>query len=464
MSNVSINQPSSYFKRSFSSAISGIKQTYKGSNVHSRQTTKTTDYVHDLTKKLIKDMADQGKDTINDITNYSYYYVPEWLTVQFIVNNSISLAPLFSYGSTVYLIHKKQSSTGFSIDICCTMMVSSILRINFYFIRPFEYTLLKQAIIMIFIHIILLKVALSYKLQSGYDVDNLHNYESVITELKWFYFNEFSKMRVGGPNVPYLNFVNKEGFNTITPNADILQTRSRSGTSTFGSQNISFNKEETGRARSATISVINNETHNVNEKVAASSSSGIEENKIFQIVRLFIVLFAGTALIIFKNFVKFFDPYYKRSFEFWQWNNEKRYWLFLVEFAVISSTLTLMLRKYESYGSFIGSISLLIESLLPLPQILLLNRLKTINGFKTILLFSWYCGDLTKISYLVFGANNISFIFIFFALFQMFLDMIIGFQYVYYKYYYKVDYKESDIELQDTRGRRTPELVDERVL
>ena len=41
------------------------------------------------------------------------------------------------------------------------------------------------------------------------------------------------------------------------------------------------------------------------------------------------------------------------------------------------------------YSNIIGVLGLFIESLLPLPQILLLNRLQLVKNFKVILLLSW---------------------------------------------------------------------------
>lgn len=271
--------------------------------------------------------------------------LPDWLTVQFIVNNVISLAPLFSYGSAVYSIYKAKSSYGFSIDICCTMMLASILRINYYIIQPFEYTLLKQAIIMIGIHTLLLRISLSYKLKESVERNPVE--VPMAQELKQLY--------------------------------------------------------QDGGDRGVVI---------------------------------------GTVDIVFRAFLRFFDPHYVRGFNFWQWDKEYRYWRFLAEFAAVSLVLTYFLRAWPIYGESVGTLSLLIESLLPLPQILLLHRIKSTTGFKTIMLVSWYGGDLTKISYLLFGVESkISVLFIVFALFQMGLDFIIGGQYVYYKYYYRVRYE-----------------------
>lgn len=321
----------------------------------------------DTTISVLKEVPEQVLKLLNNITERLSKENMEWLTVQFIVNNCISFAPLFSYGSTIYSIYRKKSIVGFSLDICCTMLVSSILRINFYFVEPFEITLLKQAIVMVIVQIGLLKVALHYK------------------------FSFAKSPATSNPNMPTNSKVSLHDHPPIYSEINKL----------FSNENYNF-----------------------------------------------LVKLTGSFLIILKNVVRFFDPFYKRNFQFWQWTDESSYWKFISLFSIMVSLITCLFKQNYRYGVLIGFSSLLIESCLPLPQILLLNRIKTINGFKIIMLLSWYCGDLTKISYLIFGSKSISFIFVFFALFQMGLDIYIGFQYFYYKYFHTTSYKPEDLELQ----------------
>ncbi|CAI4994889.1 AVN_HP_G0038650.mRNA.1.CDS.1 [Saccharomyces cerevisiae] len=83
--------------------------------------------------------------------------------MQFIANNLISFTPLFSYGTTIISIEKCKTALGFSIDICATMLIASILRISYYLITPYEITLLRQSLVMIFIQLILLRTSLKYR-------------------------------------------------------------------------------------------------------------------------------------------------------------------------------------------------------------------------------------------------------------------------------------------------------------
>ncbi|KAG7876098.1 hypothetical protein KL938_004770 [Ogataea parapolymorpha] len=87
-------------------------------------------------------------------------FVPEAKTV---INWVMSFTPLVSYGTTLLSIRRKKSSKGFSIDICATMLIASTLRIFYYINEPFEISLLRQCFVMIFIHVLLLRVAIKYR-------------------------------------------------------------------------------------------------------------------------------------------------------------------------------------------------------------------------------------------------------------------------------------------------------------
>ncbi|CAI4627311.1 ASN_HP2_G0038920.mRNA.1.CDS.1 [Saccharomyces cerevisiae] len=310
-------------------------------------------------------------------TLYSYlpkvdqFYIPEWLTMQFIANNLISFTPLFSYGTTIISIEKCKTALGFSIDICATMLIASILRISYYLITPYEITLLRQSLVMIFIQLILLRTSLKYR-PDEYKYQNLTDVESLSHLIHDIWFEFFSCI-----NRP--KFLSEDWKNLI---------KSLSFTNLL---KFSF--------------------------------------KIF--------------LAFFYKILKFFDPNFKRIGAFWQWDDDKNFWRFLALFATVQILVTFFISNIlnwdslaQGLGSIIGSLGLLVESLLPLPQIAILYKLKSVQGFKLILLVSWLCGDTLKITYLIFGAKNISALFVIFALFQMSLDFYIGGQYIYYRYYY----------------------------
>ena len=315
------------------------------------------------------------------------FYIPEWFTMKFLVNNMISFTPLLSYGSTVVSIRKVQTSMGFSIDICATMLISSILRISYYIITPYEIALLRQSMVMVFIQLILLHTSLKYRPEE-YIYDNLEEVERFLELVHDVWVEYF-------PSNPFIRSNHRE----------LVRSLSWKNLAKFS-------------------------------------------YKIF--------------LVCVYKFLKFFDPNFKRYRQFWQWRKTSEFWKFILTFTCFQFLLTFIISKILSWesiaqplGSFIGSMGLFVESTLPLPQIAILGKLKSVQGFKLILLVSWLCGDILKITYLILGASNISVIFLFFGLFQMSLDLYIAYQYVFFKYLYKGKsyFDDHPIIIHDENGQ-----------
>ncbi|GEQ68884.1 hypothetical protein JCM33374_g2553 [Metschnikowia sp. JCM 33374] len=284
-----------------------------------------------------------------------FRYLPD---IQLLTNTFISLAPLYTYGTACFSIYRKRSSAGFSIDICATMLMASILRILYYFISPYEPSLLRQSMVMVFIQCILLKVSLRFR-HSSYNPESLEELPELSSKLA---------------QVP---------------------------------------------------------------KVSVSSFQYDDP----QFYKLLLESWIQHAVVLFTHTIRLFDVYYQRPFHFWQWIEDFQYWKFLQYFTMTFSVLTVLLRQNTLFASFIGILGLFIEALLPLPQILMLQRLRTVQNFKSILLVSWLCGDCMKLSYLIFGTDNVSFIFIFAGLFQMALDLVILGQYI---YFYRLDSQNNN--------------------
>lgn len=276
-----------------------------------------------------------------------FQYFPD---AQKVTNAIILLTPLFTYGLACWGIYRNKSSMGFSIDICLSMLVLSILRILYYFVTPYEISLLRQSFSMVFIQCLLLRTSLKYR-PSNYNPDNLPELPDLLEEL-----SQVPKALVS----PYSYDQSEFYIHLIS---SVLQW-----ISVWGKQGL-----------------------------------------------------------------RLFDVYYKRPGCFWQWIEQHKYWLFIGKFTLLFTVLTVFFQKSDAFGSTIGFIGLFVESLLPLPQILLLNRLGLVKDFKLVLLVLWLCGDLTKLSYLFFGTSQISIIFILAALFQMSLDLVILYQYFHFK-------------------------------
>ena len=70
------------------------------------------------------------------------------------------LSPLTSYTDQILSIHRTRTSAGFSLDIPLIMLSASILKIFYWPGARYDTTLLIQAVIMVIVQVVLLKVAL----------------------------------------------------------------------------------------------------------------------------------------------------------------------------------------------------------------------------------------------------------------------------------------------------------------
>ncbi|KAL4870255.1 hypothetical protein BDV12DRAFT_63702 [Aspergillus spectabilis] len=76
-------------------------------------------------------------------------------------------SPLTSYTDQILSIHRNRSSAGFSLDIPLIMLIASILKVFYWFGDHFPTALLAQAVIMIAVQLVLLKVALDNRPAPG---------------------------------------------------------------------------------------------------------------------------------------------------------------------------------------------------------------------------------------------------------------------------------------------------------
>ncbi|KAK5107933.1 hypothetical protein LTR62_000538 [Meristemomyces frigidus] len=75
----------------------------------------------------------------------------------------IVTSPVTSYADQIWSIHRTRSSAGFSLDIPLIMLVSSILKVFYWFGAHYDFPLLIQASIMIFVQLLCLHVALLHR-------------------------------------------------------------------------------------------------------------------------------------------------------------------------------------------------------------------------------------------------------------------------------------------------------------
>ena len=70
------------------------------------------------------------------------------------------ISPLTSYTDQIFSINRTRTSAGFSLDIPLIMLTASILKIFYWPGARYDLTLLIQAIVMVAVQGVLLKVAL----------------------------------------------------------------------------------------------------------------------------------------------------------------------------------------------------------------------------------------------------------------------------------------------------------------
>jgi len=95
---------------------------------------------------------------------------------------------------------------------------------------------------------------------------------------------------------------------------------------------------------------------------------------------------------------------------FWRWDDFRSYvdvsGLFLAFFTV----LTLMLYNSSLYVESIGFLSVMIESVVGLPQILANRKNKSTEGLSIGLIGTWFAGDAAKTLFFIFKSQPIQFV------------------------------------------------------
>ncbi len=177
---------------------------------------------------------------------------------------------------------------------------------------------------------------------------------------------------------------------------------------------------------------------------------GLSVTMIFRLFKHIIQLF---LIDLTMSFIRLFDEYSIRPYRFWQWRSERKYWKCLLYSVIILSILQLLFGKFPKYIRVLGISSLCLESLTPLPQILLLRHSRSAKGLSMALIVSWLAGDVSRLLYLIFGAadeTNDIYLFIIFAILQIVLNVYIFCQYIYYSRIQRKQRNEKSNELPST--------------
>ena len=123
----------------------------------------------------------------------------------------------------------------------------------------------------------------------------------------------------------------------------------------------------------------------------------------------------------------------------WKWNNVIEYYkfYFFIIFILIAFSLSLGI-KNVIYINIIGSISIIMEILCSLPQIIEMRKSKNQRNISKIMVLMWFSGNILKIYYNMANHSPMQLIIGSFA--QVFFNCILIGQIA---YYYKLNKKES---------------------
>lgn len=343
-----------------------------------------------------------------------YIYIFSW---QFICGAFLMASPITSYGDTVYTIWKTKSSAGFSLDLCGIMLVSSILRVAFYFGEPYEASLLWQAIIMIAIQVVLLHLALKYRPAGGIGQTNVFDVSD----------NIFSSS-LATASEPFTR--GRTSLLDVDPAKAQLSMNSGSAAST-SPRRKSVSEVVHNLRPAKSVSVLRSlpeESSNASSGISMQTLSA----RIVPLARKVSRAIRTSAAS--SSPASFSSPagYGSRPFHLWQWDSDVVYWKFLVLLSAALALLHALVGKVWLYIQFIGFAGLFIEAVLPVPQILTNAELQSVQGFRLSLMGSWLAGDISKLTYFRYGAENLAPQFIICTVVRLGLDLFVGVQYVFY--------------------------------
>ena len=301
---------------------------------------------------------------------------------KFLAEIFIVSSPLTSYIDTILSIYHKQSAQGFSLDLCGIMLVASLLRVAFYFGEPFEFSLLLQAVLMIGVQIVVLGLGLYYRAAAPeFTYSGPEGRRKSISEIVY-------------------NLRPQRSVSVLRPNP-ALPDPSNSSSSSSTATNSNTTKDD----------------------VLASL-----KNYATRFLPLLKKASRGFRSIDFSG-------YGTRPLNLWQWTVPATYWQFLALFTLGLFVLHFLLAWSWYYIQLLGFLGLLIEAVLPLPQILTNAELQSVQGFRLSLMASWLAGDLSKLTYFKYGAGEgLAFQFVVCTLIRLALDLFVGLQFLFYSF------------------------------
>ncbi|KAN0050607.1 hypothetical protein ACTA71_003742 [Dictyostelium dimigraforme] len=279
-------------------------------------------------------------------------------------------APVIGYVSQYRDIQRTSNSEGFSTRVCLILLLSNILRCYFWIGKQFDITLLYQSIVMIIAQLLMLHLCISIKSR-----ESVTNSKSRRSNKQFNFQTTTTKTNI--PNIKTSN---------ITIDIDNNSDENKNN------NNNNKNNDE-------------NNNKNENEIITTTKSNNT------------------------KNYYIFLNSGYFQNF--WEWDNFSAYAIFLGGYSAFFLLLTTVYLYSPSYFEYLGTLSLTIESILGLPQLIQNYKKRSTKGLSLVLISSWFIGDLFKTLYFYIKDQPSQFIFC--GTVQLIIDILISLQIIYYK-------------------------------
>lgn len=126
--------------------------------------------------------------------------------------------------------------------------------------------------------------------------------------------------------------------------------------------------------------------------------------------------------------------YGTRWYNLWQWTNPMTYLQCIILSILALSALQLLLGWSWVYIQTLGFVGLLIEAVLPVPQIMTNFAMGSVQGFRLSLVASWLAGDVSKLTYFAYATDELAIQFVVCGVVRLLLDLFVGIQYVVYQW------------------------------
>eukprot|EP00026_Physarum_polycephalum_P011324 Phypoly_transcript_11539.p1 GENE.Phypoly_transcript_11539~~Phypoly_transcript_11539.p1 ORF type:complete len:231 (+),score=29.56 Phypoly_transcript_11539:492-1184(+) len=127
----------------------------------------------------------------------------------------------------------------------------------------------------------------------------------------------------------------------------------------------------------------------------------------------------------------FYDSKTFKKRGFWKWTDFSYYIYFLIGFSGIVLVITTILGSSPTYFEFIGFLSLSIESMLGVPQLIKNHTSKSTQGLSVTMIATWFIGDAFKTVYFAFTGAPAQFLMC--GALQLIVDSLILAQIAVYK-------------------------------